>query len=486
MGRRTGIVACLAIGACALSACELEGATGEAARPVPAPSKADSLTSGLPMISEYVEASFGNNKAVELFNPLPFAVSMDDCEVRVFSNGRTTARRVGLEGVVMQPQGTAVVCSAGATAFDHCDVSHGSLSFNGNDAVELACDFGSGPTTLDVIGVVGEDPGSAGWSVGGSAPVGTRDQTLRRSCSTHAGDDTFTASQWEAAGADAFDDLGAHELCTIDEPDVGPACSQGDDVLGASAAAIFGGQDPRFEVDLEHTLFDNFTPLTQALLLEAASRFLLEADQLTDAASALAGVAREGSGQVERFTIRDTQTGLDFDAVRYFANDATSHSAVSLAGTQEPVAFSFDGEFSSCDPVFCNDGDLSLPFYEGLDENFEPDDRYEILLHETVLAAFERRSRVLRSDDDRTLLSAAFEAHTGETLTSSEALERIARDNAGPVTYYFVGGPTEDLEGVVFHMGDATDHGMLAVEDSTDVELLTQDGEVVFCAPPPA
>ena len=405
---------------------------------------------------------------------------MDACSVEVYSNGRTTPRRISLEGIVMAPQGTALVCSKNASLLPSCDVETGSLSFNGNDAVALACDFGSGPRALDVVGVIGENPGSVGWAVEGGS---TRNMTLRRRCSTVAGDDVFTPGQWIAAGVDMVDDLGDHALC--DDPDPELACSQGDDVLGADSAAIFEGGDPRFVVDLEETLFDNFTPRTQTLLLDAASQFLLDADELTDAASALAGVAREGSGRVERFVVRDTDSGIDYDAVRYFANDATSHSVVYPVGSDDRAAFSFDGEFFGCDGVFCQGGELSRAFYEGLDEDFEPDDRFEVLSQQTVLAAFPRRNRVLRSDTDATLLTVGLHAHGGPALTSSGVLEQLARTNAGPITYWFVAGPTEDLEGVTFHTAEG-DRGMLVVEDSHDVELLTQNGEVSFCAPPPA
>lgn len=463
----------------ALAAACTTGPVADDARPVPAPGKADGQTSGLPMISEYAEATFGHNKAIELFNPLPFAVSMDDCSVRVFSNGRETTNRViGLQGVVMPPNGTAVVCNSQATEIDGCDVSSGSLSYNGNDAITLACDFGSGPRTLDVVGIVGDNPGSQGWSAGDAS---TRNQTLRRACTQPAGDDVFDGAQWVAAGADVFDGFGEHTLC--DGP-VEPACSQGPEVIGSSSVALLAGEDERFDVLETHVLFDNFTAQAQNLLLQAASQFLLEADQLTDAASALAGVAREGSGRVEFFTIHDTTSGVDFDAVRYYANDATSHSAVAVHGTPERVALSFDGEFFGCDPIFCEDGELSRVFYEQLDENDEPVDRFEIVDHQTILGVFNGRFGVLRSDDAPTLLSAAWEAHGGTPGTSSEVLEQLARQNAGPITYHFIAGPTEDLEGVTFVSDDGT-RGMLAVEDSVDPELLTADGTVTSCAAPP-
>jgi len=46
-----------------------------------------------------------------------------------------------------------------------------------------------------------------------------------------------------------------------------------------------------------------------------------------------------------------------------------------------------------------------------------------------------------------------------------------------------VAGPGEDYEGVVFYVNDATDHGLLVVEDSLDASALSLDSEIVSCAP---
>ena len=47
---------------------------------------------------------------------------------------------------------------------------------------------------------------------------------------------------------------------------------------------------------------------------------------------------------IESFSIRDNDSGLEYDAVRYYANDATEHSVVHLADGGAEVAYSFDGE----------------------------------------------------------------------------------------------------------------------------------------------
>jgi hypothetical protein len=79
------------------------------------------------------------------------------------------------------------------------------LGFNGDDAITLEC----GGEVLDVIGRIGEDPGTA-WEANG---ISTTDQTLRRRCSTPAGDtdgtDAFDPSvQWIALPASTLDGLG--------------------------------------------------------------------------------------------------------------------------------------------------------------------------------------------------------------------------------------------------------------------------------------
>ena len=101
-----------------------------------------------------------------------------------------------------------MVCNSSITSsVTVCDVKTGSLTFNGDDAVELNCTG----ATLDVIGQIGNDPGSA-W---GSEPITTLDDTLRRKCTINTGDTTGSdafdpATEWDGYAIDTFDDLGSH------------------------------------------------------------------------------------------------------------------------------------------------------------------------------------------------------------------------------------------------------------------------------------
>jgi len=163
--------------------------------------------------SEYVEGS-SNNKAVEIYNGQNAEVDLTGCEVMVFANGAAAATSsIALASdagaLVLAAGGTFVLCNArsGEALAPLCDQLHGGLSFNGDDAVSLVCDG----ATLDVIGQIGNDPGSA-W---GNADISTQNRTIRRQCDIILGDDDGgnafePAEEWNNHDQDTFDDLGSH------------------------------------------------------------------------------------------------------------------------------------------------------------------------------------------------------------------------------------------------------------------------------------
>ncbi len=156
--------------------------------------------SGL-MFSEYVEGS-GSYKALEL-RGVP-ATALIGCQLATYSNGSSSPNTLALDGSI-GASGVYVLCSSAlANAGAACDRST-NLSFNGNDAVALVCDGMS----LDVIGQIGFDPGTA-WT---GVDTSTANQTLRRRCGVNVGDadgtDAFDpALEWAALPADTFDGLG--------------------------------------------------------------------------------------------------------------------------------------------------------------------------------------------------------------------------------------------------------------------------------------
>jgi hypothetical protein len=154
--------------------------------------------------SEYIEGS-GNNKALELFNPLTVAVDLGDYAVLLYANGSATPTSTlqlsgSLEGgavyVVANSQAAAEVLAV-------ADITSGVCSFNGNDAVVLQYQG----EASDIIGEVGVDPGT-NWPIpsGGA----TSEFTLRRNADV-TGPETVWAigsTQWTASPQDSFEDLG--------------------------------------------------------------------------------------------------------------------------------------------------------------------------------------------------------------------------------------------------------------------------------------
>ena len=158
--------------------------------------------------SEYVEGS-SLNKAVEIYNGTGAPVDLSSYELAIYFNGSATAgTRVGLSGT-LAAGGVYVIADDGAdpAILDAADLTPGANFFNGDDAVALE----AGGATVDIIGQVGVDPGSA-WTGGG---VSAQNQTLRRLETACTGDadptDAFDPSaDYAEFPQDTFDGLGAH------------------------------------------------------------------------------------------------------------------------------------------------------------------------------------------------------------------------------------------------------------------------------------
>ena len=196
-------------------------------------------------ISEYVEG-WSNNKAIELVNPTNAQIDLSQYELRRYSNGSSSAdskKRLQLSGMIAA-KGTFVIVidkrdSTGTgqeapvwdTLQNQADVFacpdynvNNVMYFNGNDVVALF----KGTTPIDVIGKVGEDPGtvngvpsnhkSYGWpliSVSGDSTAWTKDHVMVRKFSVTQGDvnglDIFDPrTEWDTLSPLNFSNLGTH------------------------------------------------------------------------------------------------------------------------------------------------------------------------------------------------------------------------------------------------------------------------------------
>ncbi len=190
-------------------------------------------------ISEYVHG-FGNNRALEIYNPTSAPVSMADYQLVRYSNGGTSPYVLTFDGNHMIESADVWVIvvdkrDAAGTGYDTmvdpalqaladtfvCPVysQNKMFYFNGNDAVTLEKLDG---TYIDVFGKIGEDPGIA-WtddaengytSVAGGNWL-TKRQTLKRRESIQGGLTVnppffFALTDWDSLPNMTFDHLQWH------------------------------------------------------------------------------------------------------------------------------------------------------------------------------------------------------------------------------------------------------------------------------------
>ncbi len=190
-------------------------------------------------ISEYVEGD-GNNRALELYNPTSSTIDLGNYSVGRYANGFTNGMFADLAGSIA-PHETYVICldkrdpngtgaevpiwaeleAAADTFLNPVYVAANSpMYFNGNDAVALRR-LG---TVIDVIGKIGEDPGT-GWFDFATGTWSTANQTLVRKSTIQMGDwngtDIFYPdTEWDNYPANTFSNLGSHSSSCLT-----PACA---------------------------------------------------------------------------------------------------------------------------------------------------------------------------------------------------------------------------------------------------------------------
>jgi len=142
-------------------------------------------TSNTPFFSEYIEGS-SNNKAVEIYNATGAEIDLSDYAILRYNNGATTgADSTSLTGTLAADD-VYVIANASAIAeiLALSDETGTVTYYNGDDHLALIWDangddvFDIATEVIDVIGLLGEDPGSA-WDVAGVVGA-TGEHTLMR------------------------------------------------------------------------------------------------------------------------------------------------------------------------------------------------------------------------------------------------------------------------------------------------------------------
>lgn len=157
-------------------------------------------------ISEYIEGS-SNNKALELFNPTADPITLTGYVLNAYNNGSlTVSNTLDLSSYTIGAGQTLVIYNSGAVAgiTDVGDISSAVTYFNGDDAITLE----KNGVIIDIIGVVGTDPGS-NWPV---LTGSTGEHTLVRAESVTGPNTTFTENEWVVYDQDTIIYLGEHTV----------------------------------------------------------------------------------------------------------------------------------------------------------------------------------------------------------------------------------------------------------------------------------
>ena len=181
--------------------------------------------------SEYAEGS-SNNKYLEIYNGSDSDIDLSGYSLSSCSNGCDDGSSWDYPNNVTFDSGTVVasgdvyvVCHGSADSGEiqpYCDQNFTYLS-NGDDVFALT-QVSSG-LVLDIIGLIGDDPGD-GWDVCGISN-GTKDHTLVRLASVTSGNNDWSVSssvetcEWALLDQDSWCYLGSHPHNDI------PACEGG-------------------------------------------------------------------------------------------------------------------------------------------------------------------------------------------------------------------------------------------------------------------
>jgi hypothetical protein len=159
--------------------------------------------------SEYLEGS-SNNKAIEFYNPTANTVNLANYVIYRYNNGSPTPTDS------LHPQGTlapgAVFVAGNSQAVVNItsvsDTLHSITFYNGDDAMVLKNKVTN--TVLDIIGIIGVDPGT-NWPVGTGA---TSEFTLVRKVTVQQGNTNWAvaATEWDVYPQNTFTYIGAHTM----------------------------------------------------------------------------------------------------------------------------------------------------------------------------------------------------------------------------------------------------------------------------------
>ncbi|WP_178990303.1 T9SS type A sorting domain-containing protein [Winogradskyella schleiferi] len=245
--------------------------------------------------SEYIEGS-GQTRCLEIYNGTGANVDLSDYSIRMYFNGSSSfnpSSTINLSGTLLDGD-VYVICDndSSPTFLALADLTPSSSFFNGNDAVSLV----KSGTRIDLIGNIGCDPASGGWTDSGNGNS-TLDQTLVRNnnvCGGAATDATgcngtfpTLGSEWTSFAQNTSTNLGSHSAICSDVAD----CN----TFGGNGKTGFGGPigngslevctDSGTTIDFEFTRgTSDFFNNAMVIYIDSQPGGIANTDNLTDSA----------------------------------------------------------------------------------------------------------------------------------------------------------------------------------------------------------
>jgi predicted extracellular nuclease len=178
-------------------------------------------------LSEYAEGS-SNNKYIEIYNGTGSDKDLTNYAIVRYNNGSTTNENLYILTGTLTDGDVYVIANSSADATgilpynDDDGTNAGATWFNGDDYLGLVYDanadgtFDNTTEVIDVIGLLGEDPGS-GWDVAGESTA-TAEHTLVRKSTVTSGNTDWSVSagtdadnsEWIVYPQNTWDYIGSH------------------------------------------------------------------------------------------------------------------------------------------------------------------------------------------------------------------------------------------------------------------------------------
>lgn len=211
----------------------------------------DSITTTNPcsdlFFSEYIHSLTNGSRVLEIYNPTNLPVDLSTYSVSLFYNGSSSAgNSITLSGTLL-PNSTFILANTTADpdVLAIADMTSVFVNFTGNDAIALY----HNATLIDVIGIIGDDPGF-GWPADDFGNS-TASSVLVREQIVFQGDTDWqvSAANWDYYDQDSTSFVGSHMMlpCGFSGPTVFMLTGDAEMVEGAGFGISLGLANPSLD-----------------------------------------------------------------------------------------------------------------------------------------------------------------------------------------------------------------------------------------------